>query len=138
MPAVDAPEIAAPVGRFGPIMGAKYNSPVSPKKKSSAYVKYVKDPTDHSKQLLELVVWFLLTCLPVPVYDLSDHTFDPNTDFLNVADTRREIPNAEASLTEPIVVAFYITKWNRTYMNVLETYADLSMQWVGVLLKPAM
>lgn len=73
----------------------------------------------------------------VPVYDLSDHSFDPNTDFFTVAETRREIPNAEASLTEPIIVTFYVSRWNRTWMGVQETYVDLNIQWVGLLLKPA-
>lgn len=61
-------------------------------------------------------------------------TFNPATDFFTVADTRHEIKGKEVTTLEPVVVAYYLTRWQRVINGITEINFDLSIQWVGQLL----
>lgn len=68
---------------------------------------------------------------------MTDKTFDPTREFTTIATTRREVPGVKVSLTEPVLVAFYVSKWIRNPMGVREVQVDLNLQWVGQLFKSA-
>lgn len=70
----------------------------------------------------------------MPIYDLTDMTFNPETDFFTVAEKRREIVNKEVSTTEPVIVTYYLTRLNKKSKSTSEVNYDLSIQWVGQLL----
>lgn len=116
------------VGRFGVIAGEAYSSPRASRKRSS-HAKLVKEPTDHSTFML--FHFLVLTKTLVPIYDLTDGHLDPKHDMLNVDNTRVEVPGIEVPQTEPVLVTFYISKWNAKSMH--ETNIDFNLQWVGLL-----
>lgn len=62
--------------------------------------------------------------------------FNPSTDFLDVHEKFKEIKGGEVTRKGPIVVAFYVSRWLNTKTGGASTSAlDLSLQWVGQLLK---
>lgn len=62
---------------------------------------------------------------------MTDGHFDPKHDFLDIENTRSEVPGIEVPTTEPVIVTFYVSKWTKTGMP--ETNIDFNLQWVGLL-----
>ncbi len=69
--------------------------------------------------------------LSVPLYDLTDKSFDPAEDFMNASLIRKHMPGIEVPTTVPTLATFYITK----YMQHGVVNIDFNLQWVGVLCK---
>lgn len=73
----------------------------------------------------------------MPVYDLTEMTFDPATDFLDVGKKFKEIKGREVTHKEPVLIAFYVSRWMRPSKlgGASTPVLDLCLQWVGQLMK---
>ncbi|KLO04891.1 hypothetical protein SCHPADRAFT_947361 [Schizopora paradoxa] len=98
-------------GELGDIVGEAYDSPVSPRKAST---RVIKEPNEH-----------------IPVYDLSNRGFRPESDFHRVAEKYHEITEGEVTTKMPIIVTFYVSRYHWKD----EDNIALNLQWIGQLAK---
>lgn len=128
-----SPRKAQQVGRFGVISGTPSTSTDIANSNAAQIFRHVKEPHDKGKQLNFRIRPLQRTnTIPVPIYDLTNLKFNPETDFFDVASKFPETRKPEVTTTEPVIVAYYLTRWRKSTSE--DDNYDLSIQWVGQLL----
>lgn len=68
------------------------------------------------------------------MYDLRNQNFDLEEDFFNIAFKYDKIPGQEIPEEEPILFAYYVTKWNYNEPAGEDRhFIDFNLLWAGVL-----